>query len=177
MSMEYDNYIEDHKNNVLKAYKWIREKLPKYTVLSVDTDMEWQLMFGHDESKKTLVEYKAYDDYFYGNNRSFMVVEDFNYAWLHHIHNNPHHWQYWVLIEDDPEGGAMVVNPLEIPHNYVMEMICDWWSFSWKIGDLYSIFTWYDEHKKTMKLAANTRLLVESILADIKLVLDGEKNE
>ncbi len=26
----------------------------------------------------------------------------FNTAWLKHIHRNPHHWQHWVLFEDNP---------------------------------------------------------------------------
>src|SRR5438445_12020655 len=25
---------------------------------------------------------------------------DFDRAWLHHQHFNPHHWQHWVLRED-----------------------------------------------------------------------------
>lgn len=27
----------------------------------------------------------------------------FDIAWLKHIHRNPHHWQYWLLTEDDPD--------------------------------------------------------------------------
>lgn len=40
---------------------------------------------------------------------SYEVVENFNRAWLLHIHRNPHHWQHWVLINDDPELGETVL--------------------------------------------------------------------
>ena len=62
-------------------------------------------------------------------------VEDrFDAAWLHHQHNNPHHWQHWLLREDD--GGTKA---LEMDHLYVVEMVCDHWAFSWVKGDLYEI--------------------------------------
>lgn len=77
----------------------------------------------------------------------------------------PHHWQYWVLINDDPEEGEIV---LEMPYCYILEMICDWWSFSWFKGNLLEIFSWYEEHKNYIKLHPNTRKLVEDILSRIQ---------
>ena len=117
-------------------------------------------------------EYDAYDKYFYGRNKSYAVVQDFNKAWLHHIHHNPHHWQHWVLINDDP-GEGMVI--LDMPYMYVVEMICDWWAFSWKKENLHEIFSWYDEHKDYMKLSKNTRKTVEDILDKIKQKLEELK--
>lgn len=113
-------------------------------------------------------EYEAYDRYFYGN-PSFKAKQEFNYAWLHHIHHNSHHWQYWVLQNDD--DGEEV---LEMPYHYVVEMICDWWSFSWSKGNLDEIFEWYEKHKD-MKLHPETRKLVEEILGRIKKELENEK--
>ena len=120
-------------------------------------------------SKDDEEEYNAYDAYFYGGNRSYQVVKDFNYAWLHHIHNNPHHWQYWVLINDDPDEGEII---MDMPYNYIVEMICDWWAFSWKDEKLNEIFEWYEEHKKYMKLSDTTRHTVETILIRIKEKLE-----
>lgn len=51
---------------------------------------------------------------------------------------------------------------------YFIEMICDWWAFSWAKGNLQEIFKWYGEHKNYMKLHPNTRKRVEGILNDIK---------
>ena len=60
-----------------------------------------------------------------------------------------------------------------MPENYVIEMICDWWSFSFKTGNLYEIFDWYEKHKG-MVLHEKTRKLVEDTLNKIKKVLDAE---
>lgn len=51
-----------------------------------------------------------------------------------------------------------------MPENYILEMICDWWAFSWQNENLYEIFDWYDKHKDHMDLSNNTRKTVEDIL-------------
>ena len=60
-----------------------------------------------------------------------------------------------------------------MPYWYVVEMICDWWAFSWSKGNLYELFNWYDKHKNHMKFHADTRELVEEILGKIKEKLDN----
>ena len=174
MSEKYDEYIKEHKENVFKGFKWLEiylpEELPSKDAHEIsgvsEYDMcKYQCEFKHDESKYSVEEYKAYDNYFYGN-QSYQAVQDFNKAWLHHIHNNPHHWQHWVLINDDPNEGEII---LDMPDVYIIEMICDWWAFSWKKGDLNEIFNWYADHKDYMKLSSYTRNKVENILSKIKV--------
>lgn len=167
---EYDKYLSEHRANVMKGFKWIRIYLPELiTRYNGDAlELEWQICADHDESKSNADEHNAYDRYFYGGNRSYQVVKDFNYAWLRHIHRNPHHWQYWVLINDDPNEGEII---MDMPYKYILEMICDWWSFSWKEDDLRKIFEWYDEHKDYIKLSDKTRKTVEGILQKINLKL------
>ena len=161
MSSQYDNYLTEHKENVAKGFRWLQENIPEV----IEDGFEWQICFNHDASKTDPEEYDAYDAYFYGNNRSYLVVQNFNKAWLRHIHNNPHHWQHWILINDEPKEGMVVI---DMPYIYVVEMICDWWAFSWKKGDLNEIFDWYEDRKDYMKLSANTRRSVEYILGKMK---------
>lgn len=171
MSYAYNDYLNSHIQNVNLAYDWLRVNLPE--VANPNGGFSMLIYFGHhDDSKYTREEYDPYDAYFYGE-KTKEVKEDFNYAWLHHIHNNPHHWQYWILVNDDPEEGTI---GLDIPYKYVIEMICDWWSFSWSKGNLYEIFDWYKDHKKRMILSKNTRELVEEILEQIKEKLDEQKD-
>jgi hypothetical protein len=172
MSKEYDLYLEQHRANVAKGFYWIQENLPELLIDIPNVSYEHQICYSHDNSKDDSAEYKAYDAYFYGRNRSFQVVQDFQYAWLTHIHKNPHHWQHWILVHDDIKNGKLETI-LEIPYNYIIEMICDWWAFSWARSNLYEIFNWYDEHSKNMKLAPETRTTVESILNKIKNTLDN----
>ena len=169
MSYQYDIYLAQHKANVKKGFDWIHDNLPTIITNSIEyggvIDYEWQIGLNHDASKTDDDEYNAYDDYFYGNNRSFAVVQAFNKAWLFHIHRNPHHWQHWVLLHDEPDEPMECI---EMPHNYVVEMICDWWAFSWKDDDRFEIFDWYKEHKNHIMLHKNTRKLVEHILDEIE---------
>lgn len=170
MSREYDIYIQQHKDNVRKGYEWlmtnIPDKLPHGASEALDNILK------HDASKNEFDEYDAYDRYFYGNNRSYQVCQDFNLAWLIHIHRNLHHWQHWVLINDNPKEGEII---LDMPVRYIIEMICDWLAFSWAKGDLYEIFKWYDERKEYIKLSQKTRKTVEDILAVIKEELDKDE--
>lgn len=168
MSLEYDNYLKEHKANVGAGLVWLQDNLPE--VLDYkdeegnDFDWEWQIVLKHDASKSDPEEYDAYDNYLYGN-KSYENTQNFNLAWLHHIHVNPHHWQHWVLINDDSKLGTIC---LDMPYNYIVEMICDWWSFSFKTGNLSEIFNWYDAHKAHILLSDDTRETVEDILGKIQ---------
>ena len=163
MSFKYDLYLDQHRNGVMKAFYWIEENIPEY-LEGNDIEIE-NLLRKHDASKNEKDEYDAYDAYFYGGNRSYEVVREFNKAFLLHLHRNPHHWQYWVLIQDDPGDDEIV---FDMPREYIIEMICDWWSFSWNSGKLDEILSWYAEHKDYIKLSENTRKIVENILEEIK---------
>jgi hypothetical protein len=167
MSQKYNEYLTEHCANVQKAGLWIVEHCKNTDILKGLNEVKLKnQLLNHDRSKYLYSEYNAYDVYFYGDNRTDSVISEFNYAWLHHIHKNPHHWQYWVLIHDDEPEEA-----LEMPVEYVVEMIADWWSFSWKTGDLFEIFGWYDKHR-SMILHPKTRELVEAILNHIKEELE-----
>ena len=77
-----------------------------------------------------------------------------------------------MLTNDDPENGSVA---LDIPQQYIIEMICDWWSFSWMTGNLFEIFNWYEKHKDYMILSEETRTFVETFLARMKVILEGGK--
>lgn len=176
MSEKYNEYIKEHRENVFKAYQWLEKNLPElFTSDQFKAECRHLCEFEHDRSKFCEDEYEAYDAYFYGGNRSYSVVQNFNRAWLLHIHRNPHHWQYWILRNDDPELGEILIN---MPDKYVVEMICDWLSFSIAKGDLREILKWYEERKDHIKLSDITRETVEGILAKIQEKLsESDVNE
>lgn len=171
MSKQYNEYLNEHIANVQKAGKWLISHFPDILSSEEKIALTKAWLTCHDSSKFGPEEYDAYDAYFYGGNKSHKIVSDFNYAWLHHIHNNPHHWQYWILAHDDePE------EVLEMPRGYAVEMIADWWSFSFKSGNLHDIFNWYEQHKG-MKLHPKTRAFVEDILKRIREELEKENGD
>lgn len=142
-SFDYQLYLNNHIN----AVKFLYEKLTGNKLLQ------------HDESKFSDEEFIPYREYWYGDKDDPKVRLDFDYAWLHHQHNNPHHWQYWILKNDDE-----VDCPLEMPKQYVAEMVSDWASFALVSGDLTKFTDWWESHKSHIILHDNTHAYVEYVL-------------
>lgn len=164
MSEAYDAYLKDHISNVRKAFEWLKD----HNIIDTEEYKEASYnILHHDSSKRYPDEYGAYDEWFYGDKEKVDVLNDFNRAWLNHIHRNPHHWQHWILVED--EGGSVAI---AMNKKYIIEMVCDWWSFSWSNGNLYEIFDWYKKHSEKMILHPYTRTCVEDILLMIREELD-----
>ena len=185
MSIEYDEYLNEHVGAVQKGWQWMETNLmprlmdwikANYKADEVDIYDVEKLVAEHDRSKIEPDEYYFYDDYFYlrKDNRSSEVVDNFHRAFLMHMHRNPHHWQYWVMSADNKGEPSRCI---EMPLSYIFEMICDWWSFSWRKGDLTEIFKWWDEHKDYIQLHKKTRKTVEKILDEMKKILVTEKDE
>ena len=104
MSISYDQDLDQHRKNVLKGFEWLVDNLSDFFKGINIYAIASQILM-HDDSKTSSEEYNAYNEYFYGGNRSFQVVRDFQKAWLHHIHNNPHHGikgQKWGVRNGPP---------------------------------------------------------------------------
>lgn len=173
MSVAYCNYLEEHITNVDRGVRWFVENRPDI-LRDLGLDIDNVHIHSHDRSKYSIEEFTAYDQYFYGKEKTAAVKENFDYAWLHHIRHNPHHWQYWVLIHDEPNEQT---EALAMPSNYILEMVCDWWAFSWAKGDLTEIFKWYDEHKDNMILHTETRKKIDILLGAIREYTDEAEDE
>jgi hypothetical protein len=134
----------------------------------------WRLLV-HDLSKFSLSEFIPYANFFYRKDlleghrhpestwpaskfKSYWKVQ-FDLAWNHHQKRNPHHWQYWILRQDS--GGSLL---LEIPENYVREMVADWMGAGRAITGEWEVWGWYIENRDKMLLHPKTRELVENIL-------------
>lgn len=88
------------------------------------------------------------------------VSREFDYAWKSHQRMNAHHWQHWVLIND--EDGTY---PLEIPERFVREMVADWIGAGRAISGRTDPRPWYEANAGKMILHQDTRGAVEAILA------------
>lgn len=128
----------------------------------------WQGLV-HDLSKFRPSEIIPYANFFYGkesskpkrNSTGYYKPTDtgnqaFDFAWLLHQKRNPHHWQFWILPED--EGGVKV---LEMPLKYAQEMLCDWWGASMAQGYGGECKNWYEANKGKMQLHPDTRKWIE----------------
>jgi hypothetical protein len=120
----------------------------------------WRLLV-HDLSKLLPVEWIAYRNYFYGQ-RSPSVDAAFNAAWLHHIHKNKHHWNYWVYIDTD---GTTVI---PMPDIYLREMVADWCGASRAIKGRWEVDDWYKLNCKSIIFHEDTKNSVLMLLNQIK---------
>ncbi len=128
----------------------------------------------HDISKFLPSEFFPYANFFYGKNSKkprdktgYYKPTDtgdikFDYAWLYHQKRNKHHWQYWILPED--EGGIKL---MPMPDKYIIEMVCDWRGAGKAQGftGKDEIAKWYLANKEKMQLNPETREKVENLLS------------
>ena len=84
------------------------------------------------------------------------ATPDYELAWLKHQHRNPHHWQYWMLTQDDD-----VPLNLEMPLRYRKEMLADWRGAGRAITGSDDTVTWYEQHKSKMMLAPETKKWID----------------
>jgi len=152
---KYLFYVLRHKYYVLKAC--FRECL------------FWRGLM-HDLSKFLPSEWFPYVNHFHGPWAEEYASDDsaidpeFDYAWLLHQKRNDHHWQYWILREDDGPTKVFPMSP-----DARLEMMCDWLGANVALGGtgLYgprSIQVWYVEKKAHMLLHKDTRKWVEAFL-------------
>jgi hypothetical protein len=124
----------------------------------------------HDLSKLRLDELRPYARYFYGDIKKsrdetgYYKPTDtgdaaFDFAWLLHQKRNPHHWQWWILPED--EGGLKI---LPMQRRYVLEMICDWRGAGRAQGHGDDTIEWYRKHRHVMQLHSDTQQTIERLL-------------
>lgn len=163
---DYKKYIIEHKERVKQFADWLKKNLPELFE-DIDVDVFDDLIKEHDESKFSEEEFEAYAQKFYGkqdiNGKPLEYVPGFDEAWKHHWTNNEHHPEFW-LGED-------------MPYIYILEMICDWGSFSIKSGNMRELSDFYynkakDDEEKNLSDA--TKEIIEEILTKIDSVLDEE---
>lgn len=129
----------------------------------------WRLLV-HDLSKFRPSEWQPYARYFYGPPLEGRAKHDlraqFNRAWLQHQHRNPHHWQHWVLHNDDGTTVAL------LPEAWVAdEMVADWIGAGTKIlvrptlaECIAETVKWYAANHTRMLMRDITRRRVEETL-------------
>jgi phosphoesterase RecJ-like protein len=144
----YEKTLLTHKANVIKAYEWLKKNLPELFTGKNIAELD-QRIKDHDNSKFEPEEFSGYEDKWVTKQRT----PKYEIAWEHHYKHNPHHPEYW--------------NGKDMDYISIIEMICDWWSFSFRDHDLYSIFDFYENTAKDDKMkniSPKTKETVEAIL-------------
>lgn len=115
----------------------------------------------HDLSKYSKEEYPFYVARFGGDAKSDNDVPGFDGAWLHHIRNNPHHWQYWLI----PGGHGNVNLAVEMPDVYAAEMVADWMGSGKAYTGSWDMTVWLKKNIRKVHIHRKTREFVYSLLS------------
>lgn len=156
-SEEYTMYINNHIKNISAAFNKYGRIFCKE--LDVGDYALHDLIVKHDASKYSHDEFFAYKQYFYPSEGDTPDKDEMNRGWLFHIHNNPHHWNYWVVVD---ESG---ITPIDMPNLYIAEMLLDWIAMSMHFKSDTKDF--WEKHKDKMILTDTTRKNIERCLANL----------
>lgn len=139
---EYLDYVEEHYNNVQKAWKLMQEKCKNmnfvyddWLFLQIDA-----MVKNHDISKLSEEEFTQYRQFFFPTKSEQKNKELFNKAWEHHKIENDHHWQTWTS-----ENFNKNLQEIALVHN-----IIDWVAMGLKFGD--TARDYYEKNKNEIKI-------------------------
>ena len=114
----------------------------------------------HDLSKFTATEFPTYRQRFYGaENEEPPPQSAWDLAWLHHLHHNAHHPEFWMI-----DG-----RPIPMPEKYIREMVADWLAVSIEKKDDFR--RWLQiASKKTYH--EDTKVILARVLRELGFVVD-----
>jgi len=146
----YINYLK-----YFLRHKWFVFRAGRYLMVSP------RRLLLHDMSKLKPREFFAYAHCFYDENGNNRYEESINFdiAWNYHQKDNPHHWQYWVLLEDSGK-----TKPIPMPSEYIEEMVADWAGAGKAIHGRWEVSEWYEKNKHKMNLHPSTSEYVDILL-------------
>ncbi len=158
---DYRNYIDEHRLNIKKAFDLYKDDISEY----FDCNMEDLLnrVIYHDMIKYSSEEFESYRQFFYPKDSETPDKNKMNYGWLHHIHSSTHHWNYWIIIDEDGE------TILDMPNIDIAEMLLDWISMGIKFNS--SAKNWYLEHYDKIKLSPITREKIDYFMDKFEMRL------
>lgn len=118
----------------------------------------------HDQSKFSDAEFHGYAMHFHGGG----APDAFASAWLHHIHHNPHHWQYWLFADGYTPPESVVENGrVEMPEKYAREMVADWLGASRAYTGSWDMRGWLTVNVPRIQVHSNTAGLLRELLAGL----------
>lgn len=172
----YCDYVEEHLNNVKKAWG-ILQKALKHENVIYDDHLFWTtqaMIEDHDLSKMSMHEFIQYAEWFHGEyGQKYDIWQDggegeaahkdvrnvFFAAWEHHKKRNLHHWESWP---DTPE---------QFPNHHACHVVCmvaDWMAMGMKFGD--TAEQYYEAHINEIKIPVWSRDYVERIFRALRKV-------
>ena len=164
---KYTEYISKHIGSVRESYEKainaFKDIFPEiYTNEGHSQLNQLEInIFNHDSSKFSEYEFWPYAMKFFPinsvNPKSKEVEDNFNMAWLHHVHNNPHHPAHWALADDGD------IKIFDMPDIYIIEMLCDWMAMS-KYHNSTTLKYWESSSAQSLPMSDYTKSKVNEFM-------------
>jgi hypothetical protein len=148
--LKYMRYLLAHKYHVYTAGRALKVPLRQLII--------------HDWSKFLPNEFFPYAEHFYGVDRgeaSRKSSASFRQAWLYHVHKNPHHWNHWVIINNEGKPFTYI-----IPEKYLREMVADWLGANMSIRGYYGYVEWLEANKNKIVMHPESRIALDELLKE-----------
>ena len=132
---EYLDYIEEHVENVRKAFIEFSEKCNGLHIIG--DDYSWftlkEEVLSHDISKMSCEEFVQYRESFYPVSDTEKAEANMGEAWNHHKESNSHHWE-------------SLSGYIDVAH-----MVIDWMAMGYKFGD--TAQEYYENNKDRIEIS------------------------
>ena len=158
---DYTNYVTGHKSNLDKVWNaMIPILVEKYNVPPPVIEVITKNIANHDASKSSPEEFEAYARHWYPEDgkKPNKESDEYKMAWLHHMQNNKHHWNHWIIVDSKTEFEAV-----EMPFIYIMEMLVDWSAQGLNPGSE-GVKKWYNDNKKDFIMHKNTTKFIKMFI-------------
>ena len=159
MSLAYDEYLNAHIEAVQKGWNWMIDNL-------IDRIHPW-ICEQYPNSEFDPIDILEIGEQMQDHDASKTRPEEY-YAYDAYFYGgNKSH----AVVENFRK--AFLSHIHENPHHWR-----DWWTFSWRKGDLMEIFNWWDEHKNYIRMHKKSRKVVSYILKEMKdILMEGKAEE
>ena len=111
---ELNSHYDEYKKTFTTCFDKIKEMIPPEEIQELIDNMR-----NHDKTKFSEKEFNAYRQWKHPMDGERKDKDKYELALLHHIHNNTHHIEAFVLIDGNK------VKPLRIPLMYIIEIALD----------------------------------------------------
>jgi hypothetical protein len=156
----FEKTVVPHKIEVFKAGFELLDIPAIFDLLKISERKAFKKnLWLHDMSKFSAPEAFGYAMHDFKNPNS-KSKDAFELSWHHHKMNNPHHPEYWL----NPNRSG-VLEPIEMPAIYVLEMVADWIGAGKCYGS--TIEVWLPENLHKFRFHPKTICLLMDVLQAI----------
>lgn len=151
-------------------FKYVCRHKWYFVIAAYNIGVSFKSIITHDLSKFLPSEFFPYARTYYTQDGTPTFIDsiELDKAWLLHQRRNRHHPNYWTYIDD---GG--VIHSIDIPDEYILEMIADWLTMEQTIPGSASAAAYYLKIRHVAYFHKNTDQKIINLLMKYSVLVCG----